>query len=98
MDKSHYEAMFIEWRSSLQAELDKGKSWVRGNEDLLKYLGKNADSHTGFLLAHLRNDFFTVLVLDASNLAKDRREELKNVGALQDRQRIWLNILSGTSK
>jgi hypothetical protein len=96
IDESQYETLFDRWRQSLQAELDSGRSFVNGDERLLESLGLDADNHADFLLTRLQHDFFTVIVLDESELAADHWAELHDVSALQDKQVIWLKILGST--
>jgi hypothetical protein len=92
-DRTEYSNKYMEWRLSVKDDLDKGRSAIMGDRKILNYLAENAEEHKEFLVEKLRNDIFTVLILNNSPLANKHKSLLKDIGHIEAGQAAWMIIL-----
>lgn len=89
------EALYQEWDRVVESELERGKSWIWGDERLNKQLGEMVASRPGFFLEKLNENMFVVLILEQSPLYRANLQRLRTLRSIQARQAAWKEILEG---
>lgn len=87
------EEAFKRWEEGVEVELQAGKSYITGPEAERKYLADQVAKAPKFFAEKLKKNMFVVVILDASELGKEHTKRLTEITGVQDRQRMWENIL-----
>ncbi len=92
-DHDYFVLAYHGWRISRERELGMGHDSPGGDTWLLHYMAERASPHLSFLAKKLKDDIFVAEILEASPLAKQHEEKLKETRWLWEKQKVWLDIL-----